>query len=89
MFCEKTCSQKFRKFHRKTPVLEGRFFKNTYFEERLRTTASNQSLFDIQIKLFNSNGNKKKKHMRYLTSKSCDTRIVGVGVYFNVSAMRI
>ena len=74
---KKRVPKSFENFTGKTPVLEGRFFKNTYFEERLWTTASNQCLFDIQIKLFNNNVNKKKKHVRYLTSKSCDTRTVG------------
>ena len=57
MLCRKRRLQKFRKFHRKTAVLESLFNKvadlgdskqvfscenlrNTYFEEHLRTTAS-------------------------------------------------
>ena len=53
MFRKKNRSKKFRKFYRKTPVLESLFnkvagleseiceiFKNIYFEDHLRTTAS-------------------------------------------------
>ena len=41
---QKRCSWKFRKFHRKSPVPEFLFFKNT---EHLRTTASIISLFFV------------------------------------------
>ena len=51
VFYENRCSEKFRKFHRKTLALETtrqmfflqtlQILKNTYFEEHLRTPASN------------------------------------------------
>ena len=52
VFYEKSCSQKFRKLHRKTPVSESlaqvvscgfwKIFQNTFFTEHLWTTASEE-----------------------------------------------
>ena len=60
-------------------------FKNTYFEEHLWTTACKninicllfKVLFLCRIKILNSNGNKKKKHVRKCDVNLMGTRIVG------------
>ena len=41
VFCEKRCSYKFRKIHRKTPVTFAKFLtKNTFLTEHVWATAS-------------------------------------------------
>ena len=74
------------------------FLKNTFFEEHLWTTACKKiNIFFIvkvlllrTIKPLNSNGNKKKKHMRKFDVRSHVTQeLQDIGVYFNIFAVWI
>ena len=48
MFCEKRCSSKFRKFHRKTPVLEPVLIKLQVFKNR-KTPVLEPLLIKLQV----------------------------------------